>query len=104
MKIRMQLWAALLAMFVMTIGASAGDWANWRGPNYNGSSPEKNLPTIFSKTKNVKWAVPMPGPSAATPIVVGDHVYVSTTNPEERTLHAMCFESLSEHWSVNLHA
>lgn len=79
-----------VATLMLAVSANAGDWANWRGPNYNGSSAETNLPTKFDKKTNVKWVVPMMGPSAATPIVVGDKVFVSTTNPGEKTLHALC--------------
>ena len=34
----------------------------------------------------------MPGPSAATPIVFGDHVFVSSSNPEEQQLMASCHD------------
>lgn len=58
----------------------AENWANWRGPFHNGSSPEKNLPARFSRTENVKWSVPLPGSSAATPVIWGDHVFVTAAD------------------------
>ncbi|MBI1374449.1 MAG: PQQ-binding-like beta-propeller repeat protein [Phycisphaera sp.] len=73
-------------------GASAQNWPNWRGPNYDGSSGAKGLPTQFSKTDNVKWSVDLPGPSAATPIVWGDRVFVSSTDPATEKLIALCFD------------
>ena len=54
------------------ISALAEDWGQWRGPNFNGSTAEKNLPGKFSKTENVLWSVDLPGPSAATPAVWND--------------------------------
>ena len=72
--------------------AAAEDWANWRGPNYDGSTSETNLPTDFSKTKNVKWVAPMPGPSAATPIICGDRVFVSAAVPADEKLLAICLD------------
>src|SRR4051812_7861403 len=43
----------------------AENWPQWRGPNFDGSSPEKSLPADFSKTQNIKWFAPLPGSSAA---------------------------------------
>src|SRR5579871_3414605 len=41
--------------------AHAENWAQFRGPHFDGSSPEKNLPAQFSKTENVAWSADMPG-------------------------------------------
>jgi len=68
------------------------NWVHWRGPQYNGSTVAKDLPTDFSKTKNVKWAIDLPGPSAATPIILGDRVFISSTDLKEKTLLALCFD------------
>lgn len=58
-------------------GDSAGtdNWANWRGPNYDGSSPTGNPPTEWSETENVAWKIELPGEGSASPIVWGDRVY-----------------------------
>jgi outer membrane protein assembly factor BamB len=82
---------ALLAALAVT-SLRAGNWAHWRGPNFNGSSPEKNLPDDFSKTNNVKWVALLPGPSAATPIIWGDTVFISSTDTKTKTLRAMAFD------------
>ena len=50
------------------------DWADWRGPNRDGTSPEKNLPESWSPDgENLLWKAPFPGRSA--PIVMGDRLY-----------------------------
>lgn len=57
----------------------AQEWNNWRGPNYNGSSNTKeSLPTKFDSTTNIKWKYDLPGPSAGTPIVNDQLVFVSS--------------------------
>ena len=78
----------------MTLAAavSAADWANWRGPNHNGSSTESGLPVKFSKTENIAWKIVMPGPSAGTPIIVGNKVFVSSTDPKAEELLALCLD------------
>jgi len=77
---------------LLVSAASAGDWAQLRGPHFNGSADETNLPMTWSQTDNIEWSVDLPGPSAATPIVSGDHVFVSSTDRAKETLLAMCFD------------
>ncbi len=74
------------------------DWPNWRGPHFNGSAVEDgSYPAKFSKTENIKWMVDLEGPSASTPIVLGDRVFLSGTqlasgkNPNP-SLIAMCLD------------
>ena len=55
----------------------AESWPNWRGPQLNGTSTESGLPLRWSVTENVAWKAPMPERSGSTPIVWGDHVFVS---------------------------
>ena len=81
-----------LAAVLALVGAQAGEWGNWRGPNYDGSTDEKNLPVKFSKTQNVLWSVKMDGPSAGTPVVWGDNVFVSSSNPDKELLTANCYD------------
>ena len=82
----------ILLLAAATLTATAADWANWRGPNHNGSTTAAGLPVKFSKSENIAWRVPMPGPSAATPIILGDRVFVSTTDPKAEELLALCLD------------
>jgi len=92
------------ATVLFVAAANAENWPHWRGPSFNGSSPEKNLPDNFSKTENVKWVAELPGPSAATPIIWGDHVFVSSTDLNTKTLHAMAFDRKTgkQLWNVEV--
>jgi len=75
-----------LAITLLAAASHAGNWPQWRGPHFNGSADEKNLPVQFSETENVKWVVPMPGPSGATPAVWGDNVFVVSPNENKELL------------------
>jgi len=56
----------------------AADWARFRGPNGSGvSSDTQAVPTTWSPTENLKWQVDLPGPGSSSPIVVGQHVFVT---------------------------
>ena len=76
------------------ISTFAADWAQWRGPDFNGSSPEKSLPANWTKD-NVTWKLDMPGPSAGTPVILGDKIFVSTTDTKTKTLNALCVDRKS---------
>jgi outer membrane protein assembly factor BamB len=91
MRLLRTILAATLAA-VVSMSAQGQDWTNWRGPHYNGSADAKNLPVEFSTTKNVKWSAPMPGPSAATPIVLGDRVFTSSIDKQKQDLLAICLD------------
>ncbi len=83
--------AGALAL-LFTTSLRAENWPQWRGPFFNGSTTEKNLPTTFSKTENIKWCAPLPGPAAATPVVWEDHVFISSTDQTNRATRALCLD------------
>ncbi|MBI4905237.1 MAG: PQQ-binding-like beta-propeller repeat protein [Acidobacteria bacterium] len=55
----------------------AGDWTNWRGPNWNGTAVG-DAPLEFSESKYVAWKTTIPGRGHSTPIIVGDRVFLTT--------------------------
>jgi outer membrane protein assembly factor BamB len=99
----------VLTWFVILLLSSvctARDWPHWRGPYYNGSSDEKNLPATFSKTENMLWICPLPGESSATPIVSGDRVFVSSTDKNSKDILGLCIDAATgrELWRKKLGA
>jgi hypothetical protein len=82
----------LLGLAALPLLAPAENWPQWRGPNFSGSSSETGLPVKFSKTENVAWTAPMTGPSAASPVVWEDSVFVSSTDKTSKTILAVCLE------------
>ena len=85
-------YSCVALLLVSALTAFGSNWAQWRGPNFNGSTDAGSLPTEWSKTDNVSWSTDLPGPSAASPIIYDDHVFISSANPEEDTLHALCYD------------
>ncbi len=76
---------ALSALFTLVGIATtqAADWPRWRGPDGNGVAPDANPPSKWSETENIKWKVKIPGRGSATPIVLGDKVFVVSAIPVE---------------------
>src|SRR5690242_11456797 len=56
----------------------AGNWPQWRGPDGSGISNEKNLPTEWTPTKNIKWKIAIDGRAHSSPIVWGNRVFLTT--------------------------
>lgn len=68
-------WVLLLAN---SAGATKASWPQWRGPSGQGTSDEKNLPTEWSATKNIKWKTPIAGRGHSSPIVWGNRIFLTT--------------------------
>ena len=77
---------------LVSLSVYAENWPQWRGPAFNGSSPETGLPSEWSQTNNVVWSVSLPGPSAATPVIWNDNVFISSTDTTNRSLVAICID------------
>lgn len=65
----------------LTTQVLADDWPQWRGPLGTGVAPKSAPPTTWSETQNVKWKVKLPGEGHATPVILGDKVFVLSAVP-----------------------
>src|SRR5437764_390070 len=89
-----KLFLTIITLIVSAAASAvhAADWPHWRGPFFNGSSDEKNLPSQWSTSENVAWSADLRGAAASTPIVCGDCVFVAGVDVTKDTLQAMCFD------------
>jgi outer membrane protein assembly factor BamB len=60
-----------------TTAKSSSNWPQWRGPESQGVSDEKNLPTEWSDTKNVLWKTELPGKGFSQPIIWENKVFLT---------------------------
>ena len=95
---------AICILSSVSLAQGEEDWPNWRGPHFNGTASATDLPTTWSRTENIAWVADLPGVSAATPIVVGDHVYVSSCDLDRNVLMALCFDrhTGTKRWSRDI--
>ncbi len=56
-------------------------WPGWRGPLATGVAPDADPPIEWSEEKNIRWKVAIPGAGHSTPIVWGDHVFLTAAIP-----------------------
>jgi len=84
--------AVLAAAFLAfaSAAARAENWPQWRGPFFNGSTTETNLPEKFSPAENCVWTARLPGIGASTPAVWGDRVFATAQDPASKKTFALC--------------
>ncbi len=84
----------LLALYcwAMVECLPAGDWMQWRGPQLNGAADETGLPTTWSASENIAWKLALPGEAGSTPIVVGNHIFLTSTVLAENRLAVMAVD------------
>jgi outer membrane protein assembly factor BamB len=79
--------AILICLFAATADAVHGQpaadqaWPQWRGPLGTGVSPTAQPPTEWSESKHVRWKTAIPGKGHSSPVVWGDHVFLTTAIP-----------------------
>src|SRR5260370_10129578 len=81
-----------LALLLIQITVTAGDWTQFRGPNGSGVSPSKGLPEHFDLQKNVVWRTTLP-PGHSSPVFTADHIFVTAS--ERKTLLTICLDRAS---------
>ena len=58
--------------------SSAANWPQWRGADGSGVSTEKNLPSDWNVSKNIKWKTPISGRGHSSPIVWENKIFLTT--------------------------
>jgi outer membrane protein assembly factor BamB len=69
---------AVVALALAPAVLPAEEWPGWRGPRADGIASDVNLPLRWSATENVAWKTPIPGKGHSSPVVWGDHVFLTT--------------------------
>ena len=70
---------ALVAAVLTLAGVSAAEqWPQFRGSESGVAADDPALPDTWSETENVVWVTDIPGQGWSSPIVWGDHLFVTT--------------------------
>jgi outer membrane protein assembly factor BamB len=67
-----------VSLLLISTLVSAEDWPEWRGSGGQGISSAKGLPETWSETSSVVWKSELPGRGHSTPLVRGDHLWLTT--------------------------
>ena len=59
----------------------SGDWPRFRGPDGNGLSSARNLPSQWTEA-DLRWKVALPGKGHSSPVIRGDRIFLTSGNDE----------------------
>jgi outer membrane protein assembly factor BamB len=78
---------AIVLALLLQVAAAAQDWPQWRGPNRDGAVAAFREPAAWPESLKQHWRVDV-GFGYATPLVVGQRVYVFSRQEENEVLSA----------------
>jgi len=81
----MRIAICLLGLMMVGSVSAVEHWPQWRGPNHNGVSDAKELPTTWSQTENIVWKAPLPAWSGGTPVIWGDRIFLTSPSKTEQS-------------------
>jgi outer membrane protein assembly factor BamB len=92
------LFLGVAAAQLLPVASGLGqDWPQWRGPNRDGTVRGVKVPATWPKTLTEEWNVPI-GPGVASPVAVGDRIYVFTRQKDDELLLCLDLASGKEIW------
>ena len=66
-------------------------WPRWRGPSGQGLATGTGYPDTWSPTQGVLWKSPVPGTGNSSPIIWGDHIFVTSSYEGGRKLSLLAY-------------
>ena len=75
---RVVIGGVVLVLLELGGGSAGAQWAQFRGPMAGESADHPALPDTWSETENIAWKVDIPGLSWGSPVVTGEHVFVTS--------------------------
>ena len=98
MRIRRFVPAAVVCLVALASAALAADWPHYRGPNWDGKTPEDIRTDWPSGGPKVLWKAPLGDGSFGTFAVVGDGAYVFTSRGNEEGVLCLDVNTGKERW------
>ena len=84
-------FVSLLVVAVFSPGIFASNWPQWRGQGATGVSDETGLVSQWNDRENIIWKCSLPGKGNSSPIVWGDHIFLTAESGRE--LFVVCIDS-----------
>ena len=69
---------AVLGTAPSVLAQTPAEWPQFRGLTAGAVADDPALPDSWSRTENVAWSVDLPGLGWSSPVVAGDHVFVTS--------------------------
>lgn len=91
--------SALIGSALLVASLTAQDWPQWRGPQRDGAVAGFREPAAWPQQLNRQWTLEV-GLGYATPLVVGDRVFVFARQEEDEVLMALDAASGRQIWKT----
>ena len=84
----------LVVVFAYAIrpNSFAEDWPGWRGPRGDGSVQDSTAPVKWALPSNLVWKVAVEGKGHASPIVVGNKLFLVTAVEKNKSRMLLCLD------------
>jgi outer membrane protein assembly factor BamB len=82
----------VLLFFIASFTAPAQEWTRFRGPNGNGLSDAKTIPTQWSAT-DFNWKAALPGIGHSSPVLWGEKVFVTSCDEKVGKFYVLCLNT-----------
>ena len=95
---------ALIAISLQASAVAQDDWARWRGPDGNGIAAEDQKPPVTWTESDFVWKVKVPGRGHSSPTIVGDQIFLETSDAQQGTQSVACYDRKTgvEQWTTTL--
>lgn len=83
-------WFPLLFAPLLAASLTAQDWPGFRGPNGDGVSKSRGVPTVWSAEQNVRWKTRLARPANGSPIVSKGRIFLTQAEDDEGKKRSLC--------------
>lgn len=92
-------WVTLVSALAVSVPVLAEGWPNWRGPNHDGISREKDFQTSWTESPKVLWDNSV-GSAFSAFACVGKNVYTCGTKDKQQVVFCFDAESGKPAWET----
>lgn len=86
-------YTLLIAFLLLANHIYGENWPQFRGPNAQGCSAEKDVPLRWTATENIAWKTAVPGEGWSSPVVWGETVVLTMAADSGKSCHVMALRA-----------
>lgn len=87
------LWLLVFLALALASPLLAGEsWRQFRGPDGQGHTDARGLPTEWSETENIAWKTAIDGRGWSSPVIDGTRIWLTTALDGGHSLRAVCVD------------
>ena len=92
-------WIVTITIACSLLGSVSADadesWWQFRGPSGEGRVISQDLVQVWSESQNIAWKTPIHDRGWSSPVISGEHIWLTTATRDGHRLYAVCIEKNS---------